>query len=301
MARIIITGGAGFIGSHVVDRMLDKYDVVVMDNLSSGKREYINRKAVFIERDLLKDNIECYFKDVDMVFHLAANPDVKIGASDTSIHLQQNIVATHRVLEAMRKNEIKNIVFTSTSTVYGEAPIPTTEAYGPLLPISLYGASKLACEALISAYCFTFGMRSWIYRFANVVGVRSTHGVSYDFINKLKSDPNKLEILGDGYQNKSYIYISDCIEGMQTGLQSESRVNVFNIGTESQTNVRRIAEIVAKEMGLTPQLKFAGGSKGWQGDVPVMLLSIQKLKKMGWKPKYDSDEAVRKAIRDQLE
>ncbi len=178
--------------------------------------------------------------------------------------------------------------------------IPTPEDY-PTHPISLYGASKLACEALIESYCHTFDMQAWIYRFANVIGKRSTHGVIYDFIMKLKKNPEELEILGNGEQNKSYIYISDCIEAMLFGLRSDERVNIFNIGSEDQIKVRRIAEIVCEELGLSPRFKFTGGERGWKGDVPVMLLSIEKLKKMGWKPKYNSEDAVRMAVRDLIE
>ncbi|MCS7121813.1 MAG: NAD-dependent epimerase/dehydratase family protein [Archaeoglobaceae archaeon] len=299
---IVVTGGAGFIGSHVVDMLVKQDKVVVLDNLSSGKKEYVNPEAELVLVDLAKDNIDQTLKEAEEVWHLAANPDVRIGSEDPEQIYRNNVLATFRLLEAMRKNKVKKIIFTSTSTVYGEAKvIPTPESYPPE-PISVYGASKLACEAMIISYCHSFDMKCWIYRFANVVGKRSTHGVIYDFIMKLKKNPKELEILGDGEQNKSYIYISDCVEAMSFGLKkADERVNIFNIGSEDQVKVRRIAEIVCEEMNLSPKFKFTGGKRGWVGDVPVMLLSIEKLKSLGWKPKFKSEEAVRMAVRDILD
>lgn len=298
--RVLVTGGAGFIGLHLVDRLVLENEVMVVDNLSSGRRELVNSKAEFIRIDLLIDEIEGVFASKDIVFHLAANPDVRLGAEDTKVHLEQNMLVTYRVLEAMRRRFVKKTVFASTSAVYGEALIPTPEDYGPLLPTSLYGASKVACEALISSYCYTFDFSAWIYRFANVVGLRSNHGVIYDFIQKLQTNSGELEILGDGNQTKSYIYIDDCIEAMLYGLKGKEKINIFNIGSEDQVTVRRIAEIVSEEMNLKPKFKFIGGRRGWKGDVPVMLLSTEKLKILGWRPKYSSSEAVRKAVRDIL-
>lgn len=300
MPKILVTGGAGFIGSHLVDRLVEENRVTVIDNLSSGRKEFLNRKAGFIQADLLTDEIEEHFAGKDIVFHLAANPDVRVGAENTKIHLEQNVIVTYRVLEGMRAKGVKKLVFTSSSTVYGEARTPTPEDYGPLTPISLYGASKLACEALICSYCFTFDSKAWIYRFANVIGERSTHGVIYDFINKLKANPEELEVLGDGNQTKSYIYIDDCIEAMLCGLKANERVNTFNIGSEDQTAVRRIARIVCEEMGLNPGFKFTGGKRGWKGDVSLMLLAIDKLKSLGWSPKCNSEEGVRETIKGVL-
>jgi len=298
---IVVTGGAGFIGSHIVDRLLEKDEIIVIDNLSSGKTEYINKDAKFYLADLTRDKIDDLLRGAEEVWHIAANPDVRLGLENPEEIYRNNILATYKLLEAMRKVGVSRIIFTSTSTVYGEAEIiPTPEDY-PTHPISIYGASKLACEALIESYCHTFDMQAWIYRFANVIGRRSTHGVIYDFIMKLRKDPTKLEILGDGEQNKSYIYIDDCIDAMLHGLKAaDEMINIFNIGSEDQVKVKRIAEIVCEEMGLNPEFKFTGGRRGWKGDVPVMLLSVEKLKKLGWKPKYSSEEAVRLAIRDLL-
>ena len=298
--KVLVTGGAGFIGSHLIDALVDKNEIVCIDNFSSGKMEFIKQnldKIELVKGDLLyRNDIKKAIKDIDIVFHLAANPDVRLGAIDTNIHFQQNIVATYNLLEEMRMAGVKKIVFTSSSTVYGEASIiPTPENYGPLVPISLYGASKLAAEALITAYCHTFDMEAKIYRFANVVGPRSTHGVIYDFINKLRKNPKELEILGDGSQKKSYLYIDDCIDAMLFGLKSNKKVEIFNIGSEDWINVKKIAEIVSQEMNLNPKFIFTGGvdGRGWKGDVKIMRLAIDKLKKLGWKPRYNSEQAVR--------
>ncbi len=298
---IVVTGGAGFIGSHIVDKLSESNEIMVIDNLSSGRKEFVNKSAKFVKVDLAKDDIVDYLRGAEEVWHIAANPDVRIGAENPDEIYRNNVLATYRLLEAMRKARVDRIIFTSTSTVYGEAEvIPTPEDY-PTHPISLYGASKLACEALIESYCHTFDMQAWIYRFANVIGRRSTHGVIYDFIMKLKRNPEELEILGNGEQNKSYIYITDCVEAMLVGLKGDKRVNIFNIGSEDQVKVKRIAEIVSEELGLSPKFRFTGGDRGWKGDVPVMLLSIEKLKKLGWKPRYSSEEAVRMAVRDLIE
>ncbi|MCD6512429.1 MAG: NAD-dependent epimerase/dehydratase family protein [Thermoplasmata archaeon] len=297
--KVLVTGGAGFIGSNLIDALVDDHEVVCIDNFSSGRREFIEHnidKIELIEGDLLnRDDIKKAVKDVDIVFHLAANPDVKLGVSNTKIHFDQNIVATYNLLEEMRNAGVEKIVFTSSSTVYGEAEIiPTSENYGPLFPISMYGASKLAAEAIISAYSHVFDMKAIIYRFANVVGPRSTHGVIYDFIHKLIKNPDKLEILGDGSQKKSYLYIDDCIEAMIFGLKVNKSIEAFNIGSEDWIDVRGIADIVSSVMGVKPEYIFTGGidGRGWKGDVKIMRLSIEKLKKMGWKPKYNSKEAV---------
>ena len=306
--KILVTGGAGFIGSHLIDELIDiGYEINCIDNFSSGKKEYIQhhlgeKNFRLIEGDILKINIKNVINDCDVVFHLAANPDVKLGATNTKVHFEQNILATYRILEGMRKKGIKKIAFTSTSTVYGEAvEIPTPEDYGPLIPISLYGASKLSCEALISSYCHTFDMEGVIYRFANVVGPRSTHGVIYDFVNKLRKNPDELEILGDGKQKKSYMHISDCINAMIYGFENkEERVEIFNIGSKDWIDVKKIADIVSQEMGLKPKYQFTGGvdgGRGWKGDVKTMLLSIKEIEELGWKPKYGSREAIQMTAR----
>lgn len=280
--------------------------VVVFDNLSSGKLEFIeqhfeNPDFSLVRGDLLDpEAIERACTDVDMVYHVAANPDVKLGASDTKVHLDQNILATYNLLEAMRKGNAKKIAFTSTSTVYGEASVmPTPEDYGPLIPISLYGASKLACEALITSYSHTFDMQAWIFRFANIVGPRSTHGITVDFIKKLKENPGRLEILGDGKQEKSYLHVSECVDAILFAIEkSKEEVNIFNIGSEDTISATEIGQVVTEEMGLSDvEFVYTGGSRGWKGDVPRMRLGIEKLKAIGWKPVYTSENSVRETAR----
>ncbi len=301
--KIMVTGGAGFIGSHIVDRLMkDGNEVIVYDNLSSGKIEFIQehmgkKNFKFVQADLLDfEKLKKEMEGVDVVYHVAANPDVRLGASDTKVHMEQNVLATYNVLEAMRINDIHDIVFTSTSTVYGEATeIPTPEDYGPLIPISLYGASKLGAEAFITSYAHTFNMKAVIYRFANIVGPRSTHGVIYDFIMKLRKNPEELEILGDGTQTKSYLYVEDCVDAIIYGYENRKNdVEIFNIGSEDWINVKKIADIIVEEMNLKDvRYRFTGGKRGWKGDVPKMLLSIEKIKSYGWKGKHNSEESVR--------
>jgi len=307
--KIFITGGSGFIGSHLVDKIVDMGKVTVYDNLSSGKKDFIRyhfgrESFQFIEADLLDlDTLKRTMKGHDVVFHMAANPEARAGIEDTDLDLKQGTIATYNVLEAMRLNGIKKIVFASSSTVYGETPVkPISEDYGPLQPISLYGASKLACEGLITAFCHLFEIQAWIFRFANVVGVRATHGVIFDFINKLKQNPKELEILGDGNQEKPYIHVEDCVEGILYGFQhSDDQVNVFNLGCSSTTRVNTIARMVVEEKGLRDvKFKYTGSNRGWPGDIPQVRFDTSKMEKLGWRPKYSSDEAVHKAIKEIL-
>lgn len=310
-SKIIVTGGAGFIGSHLADKLIaGGNEVTVIDNLSSGKMEFIEHhdqdpNFKLVKLDMLElEKLKIAIKGADMVYHLAANPDVRLGAENTKVHLEQNIIVTYNLLEAMRMNKLQNIAFTSTSTVYGEAfIIPTPENYGPLIPISLYGASKLACEALITSYCHTFEMRSWIFRFANIVGERGTHGIIIDFINKLKANPLALEILGDGQQRKSYIHVSDCIDGIMFAVNNSNEMaNIFNIGSNDTINSTEIGELIVNEMGLhNVKFTYTGGTRGWKGDVPKMLLSIDKLRKLGWNPSHNSKSSVIAATRSTLE
>jgi UDP-glucose 4-epimerase len=304
----VVTGGAGFIGSHLVDTLVAQgNEVLVIDSLCAGRRECIARHidngvARLVQANLLDDGWQEHIEGADRVFHLAADPDVRQSAIDPEPTMQNNIMATYRVLEAMRKYEVPEIVFTSTSTVYGEATvIPTPEDYAPLLPVSVYGASKLACEALISSYCYSFGMKAWIYRFANIVGERSGHGVITDFIRKLKENPAELEILGDGKQVKSYLEVHECVAALLFALRTKDTVNIFNIGSEDWIDVTSIAEIVAEEMHLPDvKFRFTGGERGWVGDVPKMQLSIDRIKGKRWKPQLGSRESVRLAVRDLL-
>jgi len=305
--KILVTGGAGFIGSYLVDRLMEKGNrITVFDNLSSGKIGFIekhleNTDFTLIKEDLLDHKaIERACKDIDLVCHVAANPDVRLGASNTKVHFDQNILATYNLLEAMRRNGINKIAFTSTSTIYGEAHImPTPENYGPLIPISLYGASKLACEALITSYSHTFDMQAWIFRFANIVGPRSTHGITVDFIKKLRETPAQLEILGDGKQEKSYLHVSECVDAILFAIEkSKEDVNIFNIGSEDTISATEIGEVIVEEMRLSDvKFIYTGGNRGWKGDVPRMRLDIEKLKTIGWEPAYTSEKSVRETVR----
>jgi len=300
-----ITGGAGFIGSHLAEKLIDTGSVTVYDNLSSGRDDFIKHLAErkdfdFIKADLLDlDTLKKSMRGHDVVFHMAANPDVREAIRKTDTDLEQGTIATYNVLEAMRENGINKVVFASSSTVYGETSVrPLAEDYGPLLPISLYGASKLACEGLISAFCHIFQMKAWIFRFANIVGPRATHGVIFDFINKLKKNSLELEILGDGTQQKPYLYVDDCADGMLYGLKhADEQVNVYNLGVNSSTRVSDIAKMLVEQMDL-PNVKFnyTGGDRGWLGDVPQVRFDTSEMEKLGWKPECKSDEAVSKAI-----
>lgn len=316
-SNVLVTGGAGFIGSHLVDRLMNMgYYVRVVDNLSSGSLENIEAwvecpRFDFVRGDL-KDQVVAKkgVDGVEVVYHLAANPDVRVGEVNPSIHLRENLLATFNVLEAMRESEVaKVIVFLSSSTVYGEPEeFPTPEDYGPLLPISVYGASKLGCESFVSAYGHTFGLRGLILRLANVVGNRSAHGVVVDFVKKFQQNPKKLEILGDGNQSKSYLHIKDFLDAVFVALRcflnGEKIVEVYNVGSFDQVDVKRIAEIVSEEMGLqNPEFKFTGGvdeGRGWRGDVRTMLLSSSKLLDLGWKPWLTSEEAIRQSCLELL-
>lgn len=316
--KVLVTGGAGFIGSHLVERLMKgNHGVTVIDNLSNGSLRNIeswldNEHFSFIRGDLKESQTsEKAAKDAELVFHLAANPEVRVGETDPSIHFEENLVATFRLLEALRKQgSARVIVFTSTSTVYGEAlRLPTPEDYGPSIPISTYGATKLGSEALIDAYAHTFDLRGLIFRLANIVGPRGTTGVVVDFVKKLRANPKRLEILGDGSQKKSYLYIDDCIDAISFAtnefLNSNERIKVYNVGAPDSVTVVRIAEIVAEEMSLSDvEFVFTGGvngGRGWRGDVKTMLLSTERLLKQGWRPKYGSEEAVRLAAKKLVE
>jgi UDP-glucose 4-epimerase len=295
---VIVTGGAGFIGSHLTDRLLGLGNhVIIIDDLRTGRKENINHEAEFIEGDLT-DREFClkHIKNADIVFHLAANADIQLGTKYPNIDFDENVVGTDNVLEAMRINEVDSIVFTSSSVVYGEAKkIPTPEDYGPLVPISMYGASKLSDEALICGYCGSFGIRSWIFRFANIIGPRESHGIIFDLINKLRANHEELEVLGDGSQTKSYVHVSDCVNAMIVAVEkADEPVNIYNISSDNDILVKDIVRIVVDEMGMSPEIKYTGGERGWVGDVRHMLLDSAKLRKLGWKPVLDSKKSVQK-------
>ena len=300
--RWLVTGGAGFIGSHVVDRLVERGDeVVVLDDLSSGRREFLahhlDAGRVALEIVDLTDFEATlpHFAGIDRVIHLAANPDIRLGTRVTDTDLRHGTIATYNVLESMHQHDVIDIAFASSSVVYGEgAPLPTPEDHGPCVPISLYGASKAAGEGLIGAYVGTFGFRAWIFRFANIIGGRGTHGVIFDFIHKLVATPERLEVLGDGRQEKSYMLVEDCADAMLHVMgHSDAPLTLINLGTEDTCSVRRIGEIVIEVMGLDARMDYTGGDRGWAGDIPKARLAIDRLRSTGFAPTCQSEEAVR--------
>jgi|TARA_Y100000994_G_scaffold66550_1_gene54342 UDP-glucose 4-epimerase len=300
--RAMVTGGAGFIGSHLIDRLVSRGDeVVILDNMSSGVREFVSHHldsgaAVLHEVDITDlESVKAHMDGIDFVYHLAANPDIRLGTKITDTDLKQGTIATYNVLEAMRLCGVKKIAFASSSVVYGEgAPMPTPETHGPCIPISLYGASKQAGEGLIGSWVGTFGLQAWIFRFANIIGERGTHGVIFDFIHKLKADPNRLEVLGNGLQEKSYMEVGDCVDGILHVISSTNEpVNLCNLGSNDTCSVRRIAEIVIRETGCSgASIEYTGGDRGWAGDIPKAMLSIDLMKSYGFDVNYDSEDAV---------
>ena len=307
--NIAITGGAGFIGSKLIQKLLDDNNIFVYDNLSTGSinniKKFLNDKNFYFEEGNLLDKEQLdEFLDpgMDLVFHLAANPDVKIGVDNTKSQYN-DLKASKQLLDSMKENNINKLAFTSSSVVYGSASLPTPEDH-QTKPISIYGASKLSIESFILAYSHTFDMNSWIFRLANVIG-KNGHGVVIDFIDKLNENPRKLEILGDGKQAKSYLLIEECIDAMNFVIEKDDRkkAKIYNIGSEDLITVDKIAEIVIEEMNLDPnevKLVHTGGvnGRGWKGDVKKMLLDINKLKELGWKGNSSSSEAVRTTARN---
>ncbi|MFC7142809.1 NAD-dependent epimerase/dehydratase family protein [Halosimplex aquaticum] len=299
--RLVVTGGAGFVGSHLCARLVDDNEVVSVDDFSNGEREWLPDGVEVVEGDLTDPDVaaEAITEDVDGVFHFAAN---KNAAADDVDQYRFNNRLTETVIERMDEVGVDNIAFTSSSTVYGEAPRPTPEDYAPLEPISIYGASKLGEESLLSVYAHSHDFTVWVYRFANIVGPRLQLGaVIPDFIDKLDDDPESLTILGDGRQEKSYMHVEDCVDAMCHVVERASDdFNVYNLGTRTTTSVTTIADIVSEEMGLDPDYEYTGGDRGWVGDVPRMRLSIEKLSALGWEPEGSSDDAVRRATRELL-
>lgn len=300
-----ITGGAGFIGSNITDRILLNDDkVIVYDNFSTGQENFLieakkNKNFKLIRHNLLdlKTLIKS-MKGCDFVIHFAANADVRFGTDHPKKDLEQNTIVTFNVLEAMRINNINKIVFSSTGSIYGEAKvIPTPEDHAFPVQTSLYGASKLACEGLIEAYCEGFGFQSWIFRFVSILGERYTHGHVFDFYKKLLENPNELHILGNGHQKKSYLYIQDCIDGIFFAIdKSNEKVNIFNLGTNEFCEVNNSIGWISENLGLNPELKYSGGERGWIGDNPFIFLDTSKINKLGWKPKLSIKDGIIKTL-----
>lgn len=311
MRTIFVSGGAGFIGSHLTRRLLSTAGVervVVYDNFTSGTRQHLgpclqDQRLIVVEADL-KDltKLTAAMAGADTVFHLAANPDIAKAVTQPDIDFWEGTYLAQNVLEAMRVNAVPRLLYMSGSGVYGEnAGVAFPENYGPCLPISTYGASKLACEALISAYCHMFGLTARAFRFANVVGPRQTHGVGYDFVRRLKNDPTRLRILGDGLQSKSYIHVDDILDAVfLANERCPSRYDVFNVATGDYITVREIADAAVGVSGLKPgsvAYEYTGGDRGWKGDVPIVRFNCAKIQALGWKCRRNALEAVRDAMR----
>jgi UDP-glucose 4-epimerase len=302
-SNALVTGGAGLVGSHLAARLLDRgASVRVADDLSKGDRDRVPDGADFVAADLTDpgDVAEAVTDDLDIVFHFAAFTDTNYD--DDRELFEDNTAMTYNVLERMHEVGVDRFAFTSSSTVYGEAPRPTPEDHGPLEPISIYGSSKLADEALISTHAHSYGMQSWVFRFANIVGPHQRGNVIPDFIQKLDDDPTNLEILGDGRQEKSYMHVSECVDAIQYVVEhADEDLNVYNLGTRTTTSVTDIADIVADELGVDPDYAYTGGDRGWTGDVPKMRLAIERLVDLGWEPSIESDEAVRRSARELID
>ena len=313
IGETLVTGGAGFIGSHLVEGLiLSGVKTKVVDNLTAGKISNLafckdNQKFSFEKIDINdSDGFKNALENVKTVFHLAADLEVRTCFEHPENSFRENIQATFNLLEQIRKSDVERILFTSTSTIYSEPNlIPTPENYGPCIPISPYGASKLAAEALISSYCHTYGINALIFRLANIVGSRSTHGVIWDFINKLKADNKRLEILGDGKQSKSYLHVSECVDAMLNCLSKvDNKIEIFNVGNLDEVNVMDIAKIVSDRMNLeNVEFVTSGGvsdGRGWIGDVKKMNLDISKLRKTGWEQQLSSSKAVDLTVKELL-
>ena len=303
--RLLLTGGAGLVGSELAQQLSSDNDLIVVDNLSNGIREEVPDDAEFVKADLTEQaTLETVVTpELDGVIHCAA-ADKYVNSDEPRQQFEANAGMTHSLLERMDEVGVDNIAFTSSSTVYGEAPRPTPEDYAPLEPISVYGAAKLAEESLLSVYANAHDFTVWNCRFANVVGPRFGAGVVPDFIEKLAENPEILTILGNGRQEKSYMHVEDCAAAMRHVIEHASAtgtMHTYNLGTRTTTSVDRIADIVADEMGLDPSYEYTGGDRGWTGDVPKMRLSIEKLSALGWTPSVESDDAVRRAATQLIE
>ncbi len=302
---VVVTGGAGAIGSILVRELLaEGREVRVVDNLSSGHKELLPSpgsaaRLSFHLTDLAREGLPpAAAEGVEELWHLAANPDIRKGTADPRIDLENGTLATFHVLESARTGDIPRVRFSSSSVVYGLASVqPTPETYGPLAPESLYGAAKLASEAMVSAYAHSYGLTAHIFRFANIIDGRMKHGILYDLFQKLARDPSRLEVLGDGRQAKSYLRTEDCVAGMRTATRGANEpVNFFNLGAADRITVREIAEKVVRAHGGGARIDYLGGDRGWTGDVPLQLLSIEKLGRLGWKPSFTSAGAIDKTI-----
>jgi UDP-glucose 4-epimerase len=305
MKRVFVTGAAGFIGSTLVDRLLSLgLQVTGWDNFSTGFRPFLagalaDPRFTLIEGDLLDgDGLAAAMAGHDVVFHLAANADVRFGTSHPRKDLEQNTIATSNVLEAMRQGGVGTIAFASTGSIYGVARIVPTPEDAPFpVQTSLYGASKLAAEGLIAAYAEGFGIRGHIFRFTSILGPRYTHGHIFDFVRSLRADPASLAVLGDGTQTKSYLYVDDCIDAMLLSLaKASARVNLFNLGVDGTVRVTDSIRVITERLGVGPRLAFSGGDRGWIGDNPLIHLDISRIRALGWEPRVSIEDGIRRTV-----
>jgi UDP-glucose 4-epimerase len=301
----MVTGGAGFIGSHVTDALVAQgAKVTIVDNFSTGYRELVKEGASvrLVEADLLDyPAVERAMAGQSFVFHLAANADVKDGLLHPRKDIEQNILATQNVLEAMRTHGVTNVAFSSTGALYGDAPVYPTPEDAPFpIQTSLYGASKVAAEGLLSAYTFGYGFRAWIFRFVSLLGPRYSHGHVIDFWRKLRKDPTRLEVLGDGHQRKSYLHVTDCVRAMFVAIERadpSSLLHIFNLGHPGTLEVNESIRIICREMGVSPELRYTGGDRGWVGDAPRIQLATKKIEGLGWAPTQTIEESVVDTLR----
>lgn len=303
--KAIVTGAAGFIGSNLVDLLIQQgHEVVGLDNFSTGQREFLrdasaSPRFALLEGDVLDLSfVKRAVRDCDIVFHFAANADVRFGTQHPRKDLEQNAIGTHNVLEAMRQNGISRIAFSSTGSVYGEAAeIPTPENCPFPVQTSLYGASKLAAESLISAYCEGFNFQAWIFRFVSVLGERYSHGHVYDFCKQLRANPTSLTVLGDGTQRKSYLYVRDCVEAVALAISKASgRVNVLNLGTDGYCKLSESISWIVHKLGVNPEIRYSGGDRGWIGDNPFIFLSCERIRSLGWRPTLSIRDGILKTV-----
>tara|TARA_B100000795_G_scaffold178503_1_gene135012 strand:- start:50181 stop:51170 length:990 start_codon:yes stop_codon:yes gene_type:complete len=309
--KAFVTGGAGFIGSNIVDRLLSLgHSVVVYDNFSTGQVNFLknakkNINLSIIKGDLLDQNLlDSSIIDCNIVYHMAANADIRGGLEKPYYDIEQNTIATFNLLESMRKNNVKRIIFASSAAALGEPEIfPTPELSPTPVQTSLYGASKMACEGLISSYCEGYGFEGYVFRFVSLLGSRYPHGHVFDFVKQLKKNPNKLKVLGDGSQRKSYMHISDCIDAIlitaeqkRTALHSKHNYEVYHLGFPAFIRLSDSISFICDQMNLKPELNFTGGDRGWIGDNPFVFLDITKAQEEGWKPKYNIEYSIRETV-----
>ena len=304
--EVVVTGCAGFIGSHLTDSLLGLgYRVKGIDNLRTGKKKFLEKALLnpnfsFIETDLFSfKNAKKVIDDCSRVYHLSANADVRFGPDNPRIDLEQNVIVTHNILEAMRENSINEIIFSSTGSIYGESTVIPTPELAPFpTQTSLYGASKLACEGLISAYVESFNMKAWIFRFVSILGPRYTHGHVFDFYKQLKTNNLKLVVLGNGEQRKSYLHVFDCISGIHCGVRNaKNKLNILNLGTNGYCKIKESIGWICEELRVNPEVLYGDEEKGWVGDNPYIYLDTSKIRALGWVPENTIEDGVKETVK----